>query len=112
MKYNCVKCGRGSEVIKPEDCYFCGGLQPSVEPHEKRYCSHCGILCIEQILGAEENMMFYGDYPTIPLDNPYDKNTGQRNYCYKYICPNYKEKRWFEIYSPHDNYFVDKVIKI
>ena len=102
MKYNCAKCGRGSEIVKSEDCYFCGGVIPSVEPNEKRYCSHCGVLCREQLLGAENNMMF----------NSYDKKTGQRNYFYKYTCPNWGEKLWGLIVSLHDNYFIDDVIKI
>ena len=112
MNYNCAKCGRGSEIVRPEDCYFCGSMTPSIEPNEKRYCSYCGVLCREQMLGAETNMIFYGDQPTIPLTSAYDKNTGERNYCYKYTCPNWKKKVWGLFYAKHDDYFVDEVIKL
>ena len=112
-KRECKKCGRVSTIVKlDENCIFCCDISQVVEPHENRFCSYCGSSVFERLLGAETNMMFYGDQPTIPLDSAYDKKTGQRNYCYKYICPHYKEKKWFECYSPHDNYFVDVVIKI
>ena len=115
--FRCKKCGRTSATMRlHENCPFCEHKDiistTEVEPHETRYCSHCGIVCIEKMLGAETNMMFYGDQSTIPLDSAYDKKTGQRNYCYKYTCPKWEKKCWGLFYSDHDDYFVDKVIKV
>jgi len=76
---------------------------------EKRFCQHCGCEMIRIKRGAEENMMFYGDMSTIPLAGAYDKKTGLRNYCWYYKCPMYKERKWFQIRSPHDDYFIDEV---
>ena len=75
-----------------------------------RYCSHCGKRMKSMLLGAETNMMFYGDMSTIPLASAYNKNTGKRQYCYRYTCPDFKKKMWGLIFSKHNDYFIDEVI--
>jgi len=77
---------------------------------KRRYCSYCGTQMITILKGAENNMMFYGDVPSIPFAQPYNKITGKRNYCFNYICPEWKKKLWGLFYSQHDNYFVDEII--
>jgi hypothetical protein len=109
--YRCKKCGRTSATVRlHEKCSFCDFDR--VAPHERRYCSHCSKLMIETLVGAEKNMMFYGDQSTIPLASPYDKKTGERNYCYRYQCIDHKEIWWGLFYSDHDSYFVDTVVKV
>ena len=78
-----------------------------------KFCSYCGREMLLSLAGAETNMMFYGDVPTIPLSGKYDKRTGKRNCCFKYKCPDYKNKKWYEIGgSPHDDYYIDEVIPL
>lgn len=83
----------------------------NITKHE-RYCSHCGLKMIETLVGAETNMMFYGDMSSIPFGSAYDEKTGERQFCYKYICPCWKKKLWGLLYSKHDNYFVNKIVKV
>jgi hypothetical protein len=83
-----------------------------VEPKEKRYCSFCGEQLIELLEGAEKNMMYYGHDQVGPFDSRYDEKTGQRNYCYRYICPKWKRIFFGLFYSSHDNYFIDKTVRV
>jgi len=88
-------------------------LEQIVEPKNNRFCSYCGDQMIEQLLGAEENIQYYGDYPTGSIANKYDSKTGERNYCYKYTCPKFQKFKWWQPYfSPHDDYFEDEIIKV
>ena len=83
----------------------------NITKHE-RYCSHCGLKMIETLVGAETNMMFYGDMSSIPFGSAYDEKTGERQFCYKYICPCWKKKLWGLLYSKHYNYFVNIIVKV
>lgn len=59
---------------------------------------------------ADENMMFYGEQSNIPYAPRYNKRTGERQFCPYLKCPNYKQKKWYEIGgSPHDEYFLNEV---
>jgi hypothetical protein len=77
----------------------------------RRYCSHCGaeMLCIKR--GAEENMIYTWDSEggtSRPFDTAYNRETGERNYCFYYKCAMYRDRRWYQVCSPHDEYFIDK----
>jgi hypothetical protein len=78
---------------------------------EKRFCSYCGKQMITYLRPAEENeiWLYPGDVKTI-YAYPYDSKTGKRNYCPYWICPDYKVKKWYQIFSPHDSYFENKVV--
>ena len=75
-----------------------------VKPHSKYYCSECGSLMIETMIGAETCFVYYGDERSIPAGDAFDRKTGKRQYCYHYKCPN---KNW---YNHHDSFFEDKLI--
>ncbi len=80
-----------------------------------RYCSYCGSLMLESLRPAEENLQFYPDSgggTEYPFASEYNKETGKRNYCHYLKCRYYEKKRWFHIFSPHDEYFIDKVVNI
>ena len=82
-----------------------------VKPTNQRYCSRCGEEMVESLERADECMMFYGDTPiSIPVASRFNRETGKEQFCYRYICPNWKKKTL--IYSPHDNYFLEEIITL
>ena len=83
-----------------------------VKPKNQLYCSYCGSEMIETMEGAEKNMMFYSDSPSIPFSSAYDKKTGKRQFCYRYTCPNWKNGFLGIFYSQHDDYFIDEIITL
>ena len=80
-----------------------------VEPHSRKYCEDCGELLVEDLVGAEKNIHFYNGEIRCIFASPYDKETGKRNYCYKYTCPKFS---WWNPFQNHDSYFVDEIINI
>ena len=75
-----------------------------------RYCSYCGEEMNPDMRNADRNMMFYGDQSTIPYSSRYNKKTGKRQFCPYFKCPNYKQKKWYQIGgSPHDEYYLDEL---
>jgi hypothetical protein len=80
---------------------------------DKRYCSYCGSEMIRTLIYAEQNMIGIscaGDWAEFPIAHAYDKKTGKRNFSPFYKCPNYENKKWYQVCSPHDSYFIGKVI--
>ena len=67
------------------------------------FCRVCGAKLIKSLVGAETYLVIseFGDY--YPY-SAYDRNTGKRNYLYRYKCPH---KRWW---NGHDDFIVDNLI--
>ena len=63
-----------------------------VKPTKQKYCSYCGEEMTESLERADKCMMFYGDTPSIPVASRFNKETGKEQFCYKYVCPNWKKK--------------------
>ncbi len=62
------------------------------------------------LVGAETNMIYYYYSDTsMPFAAPYSIDTGKRQFCAKYMCPDYRYLGWFR-FSPHDNYFIDEIV--
>jgi hypothetical protein len=66
----------------------------------------------EEMIGAETAFMYYGDVSTIPVGSAFDTITGKRQFVKQFTCP-----RWTKTFgaaffgnSPHDKYFLDKII--
>lgn len=78
----------------------------------KRYCSYCSAEMIFSKIGAESVNTYV---PLIdasyPLGSKYDKKTGERQYAPHFKCPNFKQKKWYQIVSPHDEFSICKIIK-
>lgn len=85
-------------------------MKNTVKPTNQRFCSFCGAEMIENLYGAEICRMYYGDSPSIPVGSAYNKETGKRQYCYHYVCPKWENKLFG--YSPHDEYFLEKIITL
>ena len=79
-------------------------------PSKVLFCSHCGSQMLESMHGAEENMQYVYD-TKVPAGCPYNRKTGKRQYCLKYVCPNWTKPHLWE-FSLHDNYFLDEIIEI
>lgn len=80
---------------------------------ETKYCSYCGTELVVTQVGAEtcsDYEYFCGQIISFQVDSAYNKETGARNYCNKYTCPKVKEKKWYQIFSPHDEFTSNKVI--
>ena len=74
------------------------------------YCSYCGQKIIPSMVYANENKMYYGDLQSIPFASKYNNETGEKQYCPFFECPDYKQKKWYQIGgSPHDKYFLDEI---
>ena len=75
-----------------------------VKSNKTYYCRLCGSQMLEDLIGAEN---YFEEYPECGRSYPYrefNRDTGKRQYIYKYTCPN---SRWF---NRHDDFFVDKII--
>lgn len=72
---------------------------------ETKYCSHCGREISPILVGAETEYFYYGDSKSLPVGTKFNKETGQRQYVKKYICPN--SSKYF---NKHDDYIIEKII--
>ncbi len=87
-------------------------------PHKRRerkvkYCSYCGKKCVRSLVGAETVKVLecIGYEPMyFQLASAFDEKTGKRNYAEKFTCPDYNKKKWYQIFSPHDEFIIEKVI--
>jgi len=75
-----------------------------------KYCSYCGIEMVKiNILACTVDMYEPYGGMTFKLASMFDRDTGKINLTHEYKCPNYKDKKWFHLYSPHDKYYSYKV---
>ena len=77
-----------------------------VKPSQIFFCSECGSQMIEELIPAEDYVSYYPDGSYNPYSK-FDKNTGRRQFVYKYKCP--KGKGWR---NNHDEYTKDNIITI
>ena len=71
---------------------------------KQRYCSFCGNIMNVEVIGAEKYEAYYECGP-MQIYSKFNKETGKRNLCLSYRCPN--SRKWF---NPHDDYIVDELI--
>ena len=85
-----------------------------MEKEEKKYCGFCGKEMLKNLIGAETNMIRYcpWDYggASLPFASAYNVDTGERQYCRVYVCPDWKNS--FFNSSPHDRYIVNKIVTL
>lgn len=79
-----------------------------VKPSEILFCSECGSQMIESLICAENYVAYYESGSYRPYSR-FDRETGKRQYVYKYICPNKGKYNWFD---KHDKFTKDKIITI
>ena len=77
---------------------------------KNRYCGYCGAKMDVILVGAETVEKSISTRLSLPVGSKYCEITGKRQYCTQYICPNFKEKKWYHIFSPHNKYTTTKII--
>lgn len=71
-----------------------------------RYCSYCGSEMVKTTHFAEENKVYdYEEEDYVPSKPAFDPVTGERNYCHRYTCPQWKDSYFVFTKSQHDRYF-------
>lgn len=82
------------------------------QPGISRYCSYCGLSMLPSLVGAEKNIVYYGEYSSMPYAAPFDEKTGERQYCPQYVCPKWKRVFFGLFYSVHDNYYINEIVTL
>lgn len=80
---------------------------------EIRYCSYCGNKMKVWLKRADECLIKY-PYDTIGISfaTRYDRKTGKENYLQSFQCPDYENKKWYQLNNPHDMYYIEEIFNL